>query len=152
DDSFQAIVMNHVIEHVPDPSGVLRKCRRLLAPGGRMVIVTPNPAGLGHRLFKKSWANLDPPRHPHLFSPKALRAAAEEAGFESILGASKTRYHFIRWTWTASLGIRRWGRFDGRKPARPLPRGGLLFYLIEEALRPFWRNVGEEYLLLAVKK
>lgn len=152
DGSFQAIVMNHVLEHVPDPFRALQDCRRLLVPGGCLIIVTPNPAGLGHRLFNKSWANLDPPRHLHLFHPKALRSAVGQAGFESIHAASKTRYHFAAWTWTASLRIRRRGRFDSRMPSRPLPKGGLLFYLIEEALRPFWKDIGEEYFLLAVKR
>jgi SAM-dependent methyltransferase len=152
DGSFQAIVMNHVIEHIRDPFGLLRQCRRLLTPGGRLAIVTPNPAGLGHKLFKKSWANLDPPRHLHLFSPKALRAAAAGAGFEVIRASSKTRHHFTTWTWMASLRIRQRGRFHNQKQGRPLQTAGQLFYLIEEALRPFWRNSGEEYFLLAIKR
>jgi ubiquinone/menaquinone biosynthesis C-methylase UbiE len=42
DESLQAVVMTHVIGHVAEPGGVLAEIRRVLAPGGTMVITTPN--------------------------------------------------------------------------------------------------------------
>lgn len=39
--SFDVVVLNDVIEHLPDPLGTLRACSRLLSPGGFFVIQTP---------------------------------------------------------------------------------------------------------------
>lgn len=78
---FDAVVMNHVIEHVHDPVGLLCECRRLLRPGGLLVAVTPNVAGRGHRRFGRRWRGLEPPRHLHLFNPATLATVAGRAGF-----------------------------------------------------------------------
>lgn len=42
DESFPAVVMTHAIGHVADPGAVLGEIRRVLAPGGTMVMTTPN--------------------------------------------------------------------------------------------------------------
>ena len=52
DSSYDAIVMNHVIEHVHEPMKLLMECRRLLSPDGVLISITPNTQSYGHRLFK----------------------------------------------------------------------------------------------------
>ncbi len=84
DDSFDAITMNHVIEHVFDPVGTLKECFRILKPGGRVVVITPNAASWGHHEFQENWRGLEPPRHIHIFSPKSMNKTAEVAGFKLI--------------------------------------------------------------------
>ncbi|MDE2150637.1 MAG: methyltransferase domain-containing protein, partial [Gammaproteobacteria bacterium] len=42
DNRFQAIVASEIIEHLENPRHFARQCDRLLAPGGRMVLTTPN--------------------------------------------------------------------------------------------------------------
>lgn len=42
DRSFDLATANMVFEHLPDPSAALKEIRRILAPGGRVVIHTPN--------------------------------------------------------------------------------------------------------------
>lgn len=105
---FDVITMNHVIEHVPYPVETLRGCLRRLAPGGRIVLQSPNVESLGARIFGKSWIAWDPPRHLHLFSISTLRRAAEEAGFyvDKVRTASRDA-HFV---WTVSREIMRRGR------------------------------------------
>ena len=83
-ESFDAITMSHVIEHVYEPVSLLRECLRVLKPGGRLVSVTPNLDGLGHRWFGEDWLGLDPPRHLHLFTKTTLKVCAESAGFGSF--------------------------------------------------------------------
>jgi 2-polyprenyl-3-methyl-5-hydroxy-6-metoxy-1,4-benzoquinol methylase len=81
---FDAVVMNHVIEHVLEPVALLASCRRLLAPDGDLISVTPNSRSWGYRQFGKDWLFLDPPRHIVLFNPDTLQRAARNAGFERI--------------------------------------------------------------------
>lgn len=78
--SYDAVVMNHVLEHVPDPCLFLAECKRLLRPGGKLVAVVPNFSSTGHSFFKRSWWGLDPPRHLYHFSPNNLRKMASLAG------------------------------------------------------------------------
>jgi len=41
DSSFDLIICSDVIEHVDDPSRMLAEIRRILVPGGRLIITTP---------------------------------------------------------------------------------------------------------------
>jgi 2-polyprenyl-3-methyl-5-hydroxy-6-metoxy-1,4-benzoquinol methylase len=84
DNSFDAITMNHVIEHVPDPTALLSEILRVLKPGGRLVATTPNIQSLGHSLYQECWRGLEPPRHLQVFSVQALRNCAQQAGFKKI--------------------------------------------------------------------
>jgi 2-polyprenyl-3-methyl-5-hydroxy-6-metoxy-1,4-benzoquinol methylase len=86
---FDAITMSHVIEHVPDPVACLEKCARLVRPGGRVVVSTPNSMSLGHQRFREAWRGLEPPRHLHIFSPECLGECARRAGL-SVLRVGST--------------------------------------------------------------
>jgi 2-polyprenyl-3-methyl-5-hydroxy-6-metoxy-1,4-benzoquinol methylase len=73
DKSFHLILMLNLIEHVAVPLAVLQKAGSLLAPGGIIVIKTPNTTGWDARLFKKSyWGGLHCPRHWVIFSEKSF--------------------------------------------------------------------------------
>lgn len=78
---FDVITLNHVIEHVHDPVDVLRRCRSLLKPGGRLWLETPNIGGFGYARFGAYWRDLDPPRHLVLFNRRSLQRALIGAGF-----------------------------------------------------------------------
>jgi 2-polyprenyl-3-methyl-5-hydroxy-6-metoxy-1,4-benzoquinol methylase len=80
-DSFDAIYMGHVIEHLYDPRSLLIECHRILKPGGELVIVTPNAGGWGHQHYQQDWRGLEAPRHLQLFSPESLRRLMKETGF-----------------------------------------------------------------------
>jgi 2-polyprenyl-3-methyl-5-hydroxy-6-metoxy-1,4-benzoquinol methylase len=83
DNSFDAITLSNVIEHVPDPAATLAELKRILAPGGRLVLITPNINSLGHRIFGRCWRGLEPPRHLFLFNPLTLEGFAKRAGFRT---------------------------------------------------------------------
>lgn len=82
DQTFDVITLAHVIEHVHDPVGLLRRCGSLLGERGRLVMTTPNGVSWGHRRFGRDWLSLDSPRHLHVFNRSAMRRALGEAGLE----------------------------------------------------------------------
>ena len=71
----------HVIEHVDDVRRTLEVARSVLAPGGRLVLVTPAADSWGLRLFGESWWLLEDPTHVRFFTMRSLRLACEGAGF-----------------------------------------------------------------------
>jgi SAM-dependent methyltransferase len=82
--SFDAITLSHVIEHLHDPGGDLRRIERLLRPGGLVWIATPNLEALGLRRFGADWLGLDPPRHLVLFTRASLERLVLDAGLEPL--------------------------------------------------------------------
>jgi ubiquinone/menaquinone biosynthesis C-methylase UbiE len=84
DDCFDVVTISHVIEHVTDPPALLAEARRVLKPGGRLVVTTPNIRSLGHKRFQDCWWGLDAPRHLQIFSLAGLKRCARKASFTSI--------------------------------------------------------------------
>ncbi|MGH8687264.1 MAG: class I SAM-dependent methyltransferase [Burkholderiales bacterium] len=82
-EAFDVVAMSQVIEHVHNPQALLMECLRLLRPGGRMVLTTPNALALAHLDYGRYWRGLEPPRHLHVFTPIALERCASSAGFVS---------------------------------------------------------------------
>jgi SAM-dependent methyltransferase len=102
DGSFDAVTMSSVIEHLHDPGGSLAVCRRLLAPGGTLHIMTPNADALGVARFGSHWRGLETPRHLVLFNPRALSLLLDRCGFEAVT----FHPHFVgEWFWLASGAI-----------------------------------------------
>jgi SAM-dependent methyltransferase len=84
DDAFDITHLGHTIEHMLDPFGTLRECRRVLKPGGKLVVFTPNARSWGHRHFRHDWRGLEPPRHLQVFDPHNLGVAVRRAGFARV--------------------------------------------------------------------
>jgi 2-polyprenyl-3-methyl-5-hydroxy-6-metoxy-1,4-benzoquinol methylase len=148
---FDAITMNHVIEHVHDPVALIRECLRVLKPGGHLVLATPNSQSLGYKKFGRFWTHLDPPRHLHLFTKKTMKECVTRAGFRSINSfcapgyaeGAAIRYSIIRKE--DASGKKRWA-FPKWVEASYLKV--LAYYLF------FVKNddeVGEEIFLIATK-
>jgi 2-polyprenyl-3-methyl-5-hydroxy-6-metoxy-1,4-benzoquinol methylase len=150
--SFDAVVMNHVIEHVNAPAELLAEARRLLKPGGVLIVVTPNAESQEHSIFGPSWFSLDPPRHLQLFTSRALASLAMQAEFTG------------QETWTtnvnadyvaaSSLKIRNMG--DMKAEEDPIAKekrliAGLYFQLWATHARTSLPDNGEECVLRAIK-
>ncbi len=81
DNSFGAVTLWHVLEHIHDPRVVLAEVNRILKPGGVLLVGVPNFSGFEARVFRDKWFHLDVPRHiTHLTQPM-LRQALAENGF-----------------------------------------------------------------------
>jgi len=83
-DTYDAVALSQVIEHVHDPLALLRECLRVLRVGGRLVLTTPNALACAHRLYGRHWRGLEPPRHLHVFTPAALARCARNVGFDLL--------------------------------------------------------------------
>lgn len=77
---FDLIGLNHVLEHVAEPRALLEACAALLAPGGRICIISPNAEGLGRLLFGRWWFGLDQPRHLAIPTLKSLEQVTAPLG------------------------------------------------------------------------
>jgi 2-polyprenyl-3-methyl-5-hydroxy-6-metoxy-1,4-benzoquinol methylase len=83
DMQFDVIFMGQSIEHVEDPVLVLRRLRMLLAPGGALVVSTPNLDSRQIDWFGPTWAHWHPPYHRHIFSRQGLVALARQSGMQA---------------------------------------------------------------------
>jgi 2-polyprenyl-3-methyl-5-hydroxy-6-metoxy-1,4-benzoquinol methylase len=121
ENSYDVITMNHVIEHVHDPGGLLRECRRILRPGGKLILTTPNAGSFGHKLFEGDWRGLEPPRHFMIFSMQNIEQCTKRSNLETVLLRSISRWG--RNIYVASKEIKNqqklgflgkvWGSFQG---------------------------------------
>jgi len=81
--SFDVVTMWHSLEHVHHPLAILREAYRLLVPGGKLIVATPNIDSLPFRTFQRSWFGLDLPRHLTHFTPATLTMMLRAAGFRT---------------------------------------------------------------------
>lgn len=78
---FDAVTMFDVLEHVFCPRTFLLEARSLLAPGGLVLIETPNMAGWLPRLLSRRHPWVRPPEHLTYFTPSTLGLLVERAGY-----------------------------------------------------------------------
>lgn len=157
DATFDVVTLSHVVEHVHDVIALLVECRRVLRPGGKLVILTPNVGGLGHKVLGTEWRGLEPPRHLHLFSVRTLVKCAERAGLEIQSARSTSRSARAWWHATRRIQFNRDSNRSTTQSERLIRRLRLgferfAFQIIEEVVFLFTRNVGEEVLLTATKR
>lgn len=88
DDSFDLVVSMDVIEHVPDPGPWVREVARVIRPGGRLFLTTPNygfsTLGILERTALEAVARAQgfsrKDLHPSKFNRRRLARALEAAG------------------------------------------------------------------------
>ncbi len=145
---FDLVYMRHVFEHLPDPAGSLRRCQELLAPGGRLVLLYPNPRALTARCYGYLSPVWDPPRHLVLPPIPAILPLVARSGFVDVRARTLAAQAAVNAE--AARRRRRGLTWDCTRPGRP----GLqdrAFALAESLLISLGRAVGEEVLVHARK-
>jgi len=127
-ESFDLVVMRHVLEHVRDPEATLDEVRRILKPGGAVCVVVPNIESVEAKIGREHWFHLDPDYHLHNFSPETLGAALDLAGFRDI----KLNQMLVEYRQTLTYSIMGRAGLDPRLPdgARSRAYEQVLFYAL----------------------
>jgi 2-polyprenyl-3-methyl-5-hydroxy-6-metoxy-1,4-benzoquinol methylase len=94
---FDLMVLDNVIEHVPDPLATVRQLAPFLADDGRLVLITPNMRSGHFRLLGRRWTpELAPHVHVFLFTPSGMARLIAEAGLRVRAAGS---FHVPGATW-----------------------------------------------------
>jgi 2-polyprenyl-3-methyl-5-hydroxy-6-metoxy-1,4-benzoquinol methylase len=81
-DSYDAITLWHVLEHVHDLHAYVGQLARLLKRDGRIFIAVPNYTSYDAAVYKGAWAAYDVPRHLYHFSPDAMENLLTRHGLQ----------------------------------------------------------------------
>jgi 2-polyprenyl-3-methyl-5-hydroxy-6-metoxy-1,4-benzoquinol methylase len=151
--SIDLITMFHVIEHVDDPSAVVRQINRWLSPGGIFALETPNLDSLDARIFQKTyWGGYHIPRHWHLFAPETIARLVADNGLEVVATAFQTGHsfwmyslhHLVRYAYGSHPRVGQW--FDPMKSLF-----GLAGFTAFDLLRGGWGAKTSAMLVLCRK-
>ena len=82
--SFHVVIIQHIVEHLPDPGKALREIGRVTEAGGILILATPNLDSLLKPWKGKSWIGYQDPTHISLKRPSEWLSLIEAAGFELI--------------------------------------------------------------------
>jgi SAM-dependent methyltransferase len=131
DDAFDVIFFNHVLEHIRDDAAALREVRRILKPGGLLILGVPNEGAafwqFAYRLQPKVRATSD---HVQFYTGDALARKCE------AVGLSVKTIHPIGWGvphWTLDAVVRQFKIVDDVFEAvgrRFLPSQATSLYLL----------------------
>lgn len=105
---YDLVLLIQTVEHIESPPETLAAVRRLLRPGGRVVIVTDNTRSLDCKIFGgRHWGGYHFPRHWNLFNRDAMRRLAEKADLEVVhMG---TQVSPVNWVYSLRNLLVDWG-------------------------------------------
>jgi len=83
-ETYDAITLISLLEHLDDPLDALRKCFSLLNKNGILLLKTVNYGCLNRKIKKEKWTGLRPPDHVVYFTPHSLSRILEKVGFSKI--------------------------------------------------------------------
>ena len=83
-ESFDAVTLWHVLEHVTGPGDLLVEIHRILRPGGVLLVSVPNFGSPEARASGAGWFHLDVPRHLVHFTPETLESLLRNAALEPL--------------------------------------------------------------------
>ncbi|MDP2239858.1 MAG: class I SAM-dependent methyltransferase [Burkholderiales bacterium] len=97
DGTFDALTLFEVVEHLRAPLPLLAECRRVLKPGGILLLSTGNAASWTAAVMGARWDYFDMARdggHVSFFNPRSMALLAANAGFEiEHVDTSRVKFH-----------------------------------------------------------
>jgi SAM-dependent methyltransferase len=105
-DSFDAVAMWDMLEHVPNPQEFLGKAAGILKKNGYVFFSTLDITSLLPRLQGRGWRQIHPPTHVSYFSRKSLEILLDRAGFTVVSVKYYGDYRSWDNTWFNLLALR----------------------------------------------
>ncbi|AOW10363.1 class I SAM-dependent methyltransferase [Flavobacterium gilvum] len=72
ENKYDLVTMWHFFEHDYDPNKSLEMAKKVLKPGGKLIIEVPRLDSLTFKLFKNKWPGVQAPQHTALYTKKAI--------------------------------------------------------------------------------
>jgi 2-polyprenyl-3-methyl-5-hydroxy-6-metoxy-1,4-benzoquinol methylase len=82
DEVFDVVTFWSALEHTNEPRANLIEARRIIKPGGALVVQVPNAGSYQARMFDGDWFALDVPRHRYHFTLPTLDTLLRDTGFK----------------------------------------------------------------------
>jgi SAM-dependent methyltransferase len=121
-ESFDAVVMIEVIEHLRDPRATIASLAPLLRRDGYLFVTTPNLGSLRARIQGARWPNVRSHTHVMYFTARSLERTLTLGGFGDIQALDEVSAHpeHPRLRRLAQRALRPWGLAGGLQfVARP---------------------------------
>ena len=82
---FDVVTMWDVLEHMRDPSAILKDVYAILNPGGCLVLKIPDPSSAEAGIYKEHWVGYEVPQHLYAFPNRLVIEKLKEIGFNNVL-------------------------------------------------------------------
>ncbi len=122
DDHFDVVVLHHVIEHLDDPATLLAEALRVLRPGGKFLLGTPDFDCAMARRFGQRFRLLHDPTHVSLFTNESMYRFLRDHGLE----VDRVDYPYFETRHFTEENLRR--VFDTEQTSPPFYGNVMTFY------------------------
>jgi 2-polyprenyl-3-methyl-5-hydroxy-6-metoxy-1,4-benzoquinol methylase len=82
--TYDFVIAQEVIEHIPRPYEFLESVHSLLKPGGYLFLTTPNLSGITAPLRGEKWCGVATPGHVLLFNARSLNFLLKNSAFDVV--------------------------------------------------------------------
>jgi SAM-dependent methyltransferase len=128
-ESYDMVLLSHVLEHLEEPLQTLKTLRGTLRPGGALLVGMPNLDSSLGRAFGEAWIANPVPEHLWHFTHAHVLRMIEAAGYHVC---EVRRQSALRGTLAPHLWWRQWQyasgqHWSGERIAGAFLRGGLLY-------------------------